>query len=97
MPKSRRQLEAIAEHLCALVVELTSHRRGGGPHWIMVGEVLGRLRDAGIDVDLEEMDAAIAICVGNHTMKAEGKPPHSISPWQKDWQIEQQPGRGGRR
>ena len=87
MPLARRQLDAIADHLCDLVRELTSHRRGTGPHWIMVADLHDALVRHGLDLDDDDLQAAIAICVGRHVMKAEGTPVHSISRWQKDWDI----------
>jgi hypothetical protein len=39
MPDSAGRL---ADHLCHLVRELTRHRQGGGPHWIMVETVAPR-------------------------------------------------------
>lgn len=79
--------DALADHLCDLVRELTRHRQGGGPHWVMVETVARELRRHGIGIDDADLQAAIAVCVERHTMKAEGDPVHSIAPWQKDWEI----------
>ena len=62
---------ALADHLCDLVRELTRHRPGGGPHWLMIGTVARELRRHGIDGDLE---AAITICCERRNLKAEGFP-----------------------
>lgn len=96
MPLTRRQIAAVADQLCPLAVELTRHRRDGGPHWIAVSEMHDALRRHGVDLADNDLQAAIAVCVGRHVMKAKGSPPHSISVWQKDWQIDRQP-RGTRR
>lgn len=87
MPATRRELEAVAGHLCDLARGLTSHRGGTGPHWIMVSTVHDALGRHGIALDDADLQAAIAIAVERHVMKAEGKPVHSITPWQKDWDI----------
>lgn len=83
MPKP----DAIADHLCEIVAGLTSHRQGSGPHWIMVADLQDALRRHGLDLGGNDLQAAIAICVERHTMKAEGRPAHSIAVWQKDWDI----------
>jgi hypothetical protein len=83
MPKA----DVLAETLCDLARELTSHRRGGGPHWIAVSDIEDAMRRHGLDIDHDDLQAAIAICVERHTMKAEGRPFHSIAPWQKEWKI----------
>jgi hypothetical protein len=86
MPKP----DAIADHLCELIAGLTSARRGRGPHWIAVSTVARELRKADIVVDDADLQAAIALCVERHVMKAEGRPAHSIAVWQKDWKIERE-------
>ena len=83
MPKP----DALADHLCELIAELTRHRRGSGPHWIAVSTVARELRRHGVDIAESDLQAAISLCVGRHEMKAEGKPVHSVSPWQKDWDL----------
>jgi hypothetical protein len=83
MPKP----DAIAEHLCALVRELTRHRQGRGPHWVMVETVAREMRRHGLDLAHDDLQAAIALCVERHVMKTAGDPVHSIAPWQKDWQL----------
>jgi hypothetical protein len=83
MPKA----DAIADHLCELITGLTKHRQGRGPHWIAVSDLEQELRRHGLDLAQDDLQAAIALCVERHVMKAEGKPAHSIAPWQKDWQL----------
>jgi hypothetical protein len=75
--------EILADTLCDLVRELTAHRRGSGPHWLMVGDLVEALARHGAGVTAEEIDAAIALCVARHTLKAEGQPVHSVSVWQR--------------
>lgn len=82
------EIAAVADHLCALVQELTAHRRGAGPHWVMVAEVARELGRHGIDCTDADLQDAIALCRQRHVIKAEGRPAHSISPWQKDWSAE---------
>lgn len=77
----------LADSLCDLMRELTAHRRGTGPHWLMVSTLARELRRNGVDLDENDLQAAITICVDRRTLKAEGRPPHSISPIEP-WEIE---------
>lgn len=88
MPLTPAQISAIANQLCDLVRELTSHRQGRGAQWIAVSDLEAAMRRHGLDLAHDDLQAAISLCVARHVMKAEGEPPHSISPWQKDWQID---------
>jgi len=36
MRTSKRNLEVVAANLCELANEIARHRRGGGPHWIVL-------------------------------------------------------------
>jgi hypothetical protein len=49
------KLTALADHLCALVAELTSHRLGPGPHWLMVETIARELRRHGVTVTGDEL------------------------------------------
>lgn len=80
---SAKQLSVLADQVCELAHALTSHRAGGGPHWIMVGHMMAALAAHGVNVTLEDMDAAIALAVERCVLKTEGQPVHSISPWTK--------------
>lgn len=74
---------ALADHLCALIIGLTSHRQGSGPHWIMV-ETIGReLRRHGFKFSDADLQAAIAIAAERCVLKVEGDPVHSVSVWQQ--------------
>lgn len=81
----------LADHLCDLVRELTRHRQGSGPHWLAVSDLHAAMRRHGLDLALDDLQAAIAVCVDRGTMKGEGEPPHSISPLQREWQIGRKP------
>lgn len=85
--KARRQLELIADHLCTLVTELTKHRGGTGPHWLVVATLHDALARHGVGVTGDDRQAAIVICVERHLIKAEGTPVHSVTVWQRDWDI----------
>jgi hypothetical protein len=36
---SKHRQHVLADHVCKLVEALTEHRRGSGPHWLMVSEI----------------------------------------------------------
>jgi hypothetical protein len=76
---TRRQIEAIADQLCALVDELTRHRGGSGPHWIGVDTIEHSMRRHGVAVHHDDLQAAVAIAVKRCVLKTEGNPPHSVS------------------
>lgn len=78
---SPSQRAALADQLCDLVRQLTAHRRGAGPHWIMVGEIHARLAEHQVEVSAADLDAAIDICRRRHALRVEGDPVHSISVW----------------
>ena len=89
MPSTSRRsgkADAIADHLCTLIAGLTSHRRGGGPHWLMVSTLERELRRHGLDLSHDDLQAAISLCVERRTLKAEGRPVHSISPIEA-WEV----------
>jgi hypothetical protein len=79
---SRRQLAALVDHVCELANALTSRRSGIGPQWIAVSTIADKLAEHGVEVDEADLDAIIAIAVERCTLKVEGNPPHSVSPWQ---------------
>lgn len=79
--------DAIADHLCDLVRELTSHRQGRGPHWIAVSTIEREMRRRGLDLAHDDLQAAISIAVERCVLKTAGEPPHSIAAWQKDWRV----------
>jgi hypothetical protein len=83
MPKP----DAIADHLCEIVAGLTAHRQGRGPHWVMVETVAREMRRHGLDLAHDDLQAAIALCVERHVLKTAGTPPHSIAPWQREWDV----------
>lgn len=83
MPKP----DAIADHLCDIVLALSGHRRGSGPHWVMVADIARELRRHKLDLDENDLQAAIAICVERRTLKAEGRPVHSVNPIEP-WEIQ---------
>jgi hypothetical protein len=79
---TRRQLDALADRVCELVHALTSHRGGTGPHWIMIHDIETALRKHGLDIDHDDLQAAVAIAVERCVLKTEGEPPHSVSPFE---------------
>jgi hypothetical protein len=52
--------EALADHLCALAAELTRHRQGPGPHWLMVETIARELRRHGVNVTGDQAAIAVA-------------------------------------
>ncbi|MGE0758873.1 MAG: hypothetical protein AB7O38_17760 [Pirellulaceae bacterium] len=80
MPATRVQLEGIAALLYDLAVELTRHRRGSGPYWIMIADLYEALDRCGLDLAHDDFDAAIVIAVERCVLKTVGTPVHSISP-----------------
>lgn len=77
----------LADNLCDLVRELTRPRQGGGPHWLAVSDLHAAMRRHGLDLADDDLQAAIAICVERCVLKTAGDPPHSVAPWQRDWDI----------
>ena len=53
----------------------------------MVETIARDLRRHGVPVTGDELQAAIAVARVRSVLKVEGDPLHSISPWQKDWDL----------
>lgn len=86
MPMSCAQLEGLVSLVYDLAVELTRHRPGGEPRWVMLADIEEALRQH--ELDSGELQAAIAIAIERRLLRAAGTPVHSICPWRNGWQID---------
>ena len=80
---SRQQLEVVAANLCELANEIARHRRGGGPHWVMLSHIEHEMLRYGIEIHGDDLQAAVSIAAELCVLKTAGEPVHSISSWQK--------------
>jgi hypothetical protein len=55
---------------------------------LMVSTIAAKLQRHDVTVTGDELQAAIAVARGRCVLKVEGNPVHSISPWQKAWDLD---------
>ena len=96
MHMSKQQLEVVAASLCELANEIARHRQGAGPHWIMLSDIECEMLRHGIAINGDDLQAAVTLAVERCVLRVEGQPVHSISAWQRDWQLDSEPDRFAR-